>query len=229
MGLLRAEERHALVVFGPTQSGKTAGIAIPNILEWAGPAIVVSIKPDLLDATLTTSAQRGEALVFDPFGLWERPSHTWSPLASSRTWNHALETAQRIAGAGEMDPSTVKGGSFWSQAAEQRLAPLFYAAARTGRGMGDVVRWIYGQGGAELDRIMHELVEQSGGDQERADAQHALDAHLAFSQLAGETRGSIERPRRSSSPPTAHQPSCAPPTAARSPASDSLRLPTPCT
>ncbi|MGO9909277.1 MAG: type IV secretory system conjugative DNA transfer family protein, partial [Solirubrobacteraceae bacterium] len=48
--LLRAAERHALVVFGPTQSGKSAGIAIPNILEWAGPAIVVSIKPDLLDA-----------------------------------------------------------------------------------------------------------------------------------------------------------------------------------
>ena len=190
--LLRAEQRHALVVFGPTQSGKSAGIAIPNILEWAGPAIVVSIKPDLLDATLTTRAQRGEALVFDPFGLWERPSHTWSPLASARTWNHALETAQRIAGAGEMDPTTVKGGSFWSQAAEQRLAPLFYAAARTGRGIGDVVRWIYGQGGAELDRIMHDLVEHSPRTDERADAQHALDAHLAFSQLAGETRGSIE-------------------------------------
>jgi Type IV secretory system Conjugative DNA transfer len=47
---LRAEDRHALVVFGLTQSGKSAGVAIPNILEWAGPAIVVSIKPDLLDA-----------------------------------------------------------------------------------------------------------------------------------------------------------------------------------
>jgi type IV secretory pathway TraG/TraD family ATPase VirD4 len=189
--LLRAEERHALVVFGPTQSGKTAGIAIPNILEWAGPAIVVSIKPDLLDATLTARAQRGEALVFDPFGLWEHPSHTWSPLASARTWNHALETAQRIASAGKMDPTTIKGGSFWSQAAEQRLAPLLYAAARTHRGISDVVRWIYGQGGAELDRIMHELIEQTP-DEERADAQHALDAHLAFSQLAGETKGSIE-------------------------------------
>jgi type IV secretory pathway TraG/TraD family ATPase VirD4 len=190
--LLRAEDRHALVVFGPTQSGKSAGIAIPNILEWSGPAIVVSIKPDLLDATISARADRGEVLVFDPFALWNRPSHTWSPLASSRGWNQALETAQRIASAGEIDTSTVKGGGFWSQAAEQRLAPLFYAAARTGRGMGDVVRWTYGQGGAELDRIMHELVEQSPSADERADAQHANDAHLAFSQLAGETRGSIE-------------------------------------
>ena len=97
-----------------------------------------------------------------------------------------------MASAGETDTSTVKGGSFWSQAAEQRLAPLLYAAARTGRGMGEVVRWVYGQGGAELDRIMHDLVEDSRGPLERADAQQAHDAHLAFCQLAGETRGSIE-------------------------------------
>jgi type IV secretory pathway TraG/TraD family ATPase VirD4 len=192
MRLLRAEDRHALVVFGPTQSGKSAGIAIPNILEWAGPAIVVSIKPDLLDATRTARARRGKVLVFDPFGQWNQPSHTWSPLAAASSWNAALQTAQRMASAGEMDTSTVKGGSFWSQAAEQRLAPLLYAAARTGRGMGEVVRWVYGQGGAGLDRIMHDLVEQSRDGLERADAQQAHDAHLAFCQLAGETRGSIE-------------------------------------
>jgi len=192
MRLLRAEDRHALVVFGPTQSGKSAGIAIPNILEWTGPAVVVSIKPDVLDATLTARAERGKVLVFDPFGQWKQPSHTWSPLAAASSWNGALQTAQRMASAGETDTSTVKGGSFWSQAAEQRLAPLFYAAARTGRGMGEVVRWVYGQGGAELDRIMHDLVEESRGSLERADAQHAHDAHLAFCQLAGETRGSIE-------------------------------------
>ena len=88
--LLRAEDRHALVVFGPTQSGKSAGLAIPNILEWAGPAIVVSIKPDLLDATLAARAQRGKVLVFDPFDQWKQQSHTWSPLAGARSWNGAL-------------------------------------------------------------------------------------------------------------------------------------------
>jgi len=190
--LLRAEERHALVAFGPTQSGKSAGIAIPNILEWDGPAVVVSIKPDLLDATLAARSQRGNVMVFDPLGQWNQPSHTWSPLPGACSWNAALLTAQRMASAGEMDTSSVKGGSFWSQAAEQRLAPLLYAAARTGRGMGEVVRWVYGQGGAELDRLMHDLVDHSRDSLERADAQQAHDAHLAFCQLAGETRGSIE-------------------------------------
>ena len=130
--------------------------------------------------------------MFDPLGQWNQPSHTWSPLAGASSWNAALQTAQRMASAGETDTSTVKGGSFWSQAAEQRLAPLLYAAARTGRKMGEVVRWVYGQGGAELDRIMHQLVDRTHDAAERADAQHAHDAHLAFTQLAGETRGSIE-------------------------------------
>jgi type IV secretion system protein VirD4 len=181
---LRAEDRHALVVFGPTQSGKSAGVAIPTI--------VVSIKPDLLDATLAARADRGDVLVYDPFDLWDGRSHTWSPLASSHSWNAALETAQRMASAGQTDTSTVKGGSFWSQAAEQRLAPLLYVARRSGRTMADVVSWVYGAGGADLDRLMHELVDHSRDPLARADAQHALDAHLAFAALAGETRGAIE-------------------------------------
>jgi type IV secretion system protein VirD4 len=189
---LRAEHRHALVVFGPTQSGKSAGIAIPNILEWAGPAIVVSIKPDLLDATITARADRGDVLVYDPFELWRGRSHTWSPLAGSHTWNAALETAQRIATGGQTDTSTVKGGSFWSQAAEQRLAPLLHVARRSGRTMADLVSWVHGAGGADLDRLMHELVDRSRDPHERADAQHALDAHLAFQALAAETKGAIE-------------------------------------
>jgi type IV secretory pathway TraG/TraD family ATPase VirD4 len=189
---LRAEDRHALVVFGPTQSGKSSGVAVPNILEWAGPAIVVSIKPDLLDTTITARADRGDVMVYDPFDLWRGRSHTWSPLASSRSWNGALETAQRIAGAGETDMSSVKGGGFWSKAAEQRMAPLLYAASRSGRTMADVVSWVYGAGGADLDRLMHELTDRAHSPHERADAQHALDAHLAFNALAGETKGGIE-------------------------------------
>jgi hypothetical protein len=39
---------------------------------------------------------------------------------------------------------------------------------------------------------MHHLVEESRDPLERADAQQAHDAHLAFCQLAGETKGSIE-------------------------------------
>ena len=41
----------ALVVFGPPQSGKSAGLAVPALLEWNGPAVASSIKNDLLAVT----------------------------------------------------------------------------------------------------------------------------------------------------------------------------------
>ena len=68
-------------------------------------------------------------LVFDPFGLAQMPSHTWSPLHGAGTWDGALEVAWRLASAAEVDRRSVEGGDFWAVAAEQRLAPLLYAAA----------------------------------------------------------------------------------------------------
>ncbi|MGP8223890.1 MAG: type IV secretory system conjugative DNA transfer family protein, partial [Acidimicrobiales bacterium] len=44
--LLAAEPRHSVMVVGPTQSGKTSGLAIPAILEWSGPILATSVKAD---------------------------------------------------------------------------------------------------------------------------------------------------------------------------------------
>ncbi len=127
--LLRAEHRHALVAFGPPQSGKSAGLAIPALLEWDGPAVASSIKTDLLAGTLAARRARGPVFVFDPFRLSGTDAHTWSPLRQANTWDGALEVAWRLAAAGELDQRGVEGGDFWAVAAEQRLAPLLYAAA----------------------------------------------------------------------------------------------------
>ena len=45
------ERRHSLLVVGPTQSGKTSGLAIPALLEWQGPVLATSVKGDLLGHT----------------------------------------------------------------------------------------------------------------------------------------------------------------------------------
>jgi type IV secretion system protein VirD4 len=50
----------------------------------------------------------------------------------------------------------------------------------------------YGQGNAELPSILHGLLQQATSERERADAQAAYDAHVAFEQLAPDTRSSIE-------------------------------------
>src|SRR5947209_5738655 len=74
---LYAEERHALVAFGPPQSGKSAGLAVPALLEWHGPALASSIKTDLLSVSLGRRNALGPVFVFDPFGLSGTPTHTW--------------------------------------------------------------------------------------------------------------------------------------------------------
>jgi type IV secretion system protein VirD4 len=181
--LLYAEHRHALVAFGPPQSGKSAGIAIPALLDWKGPAVASSIKTDLVTATIARRRALGEVFVFDPFGLSGARAHTWSPLHAADTWDGALEVAWRLAAAGELDRRSTEGGDFWAVAAEQRLAPLLYAAAVTGAGMDTVVRWVHGQGMRELDQAL--LCAGEGGHE-------AYDAVRAFEAEADRTRTSIE-------------------------------------
>jgi type IV secretion system protein VirD4 len=190
--LLHAEERHALVAFGPPQSGKSAGLAVPALLEWDGPAIASSIKTDLLAATINRRRSLGEVFVFDPFELAGAHAHTWSPLRAAGTWDGALEVAWRLASAGELDQRSTEGGDFWAIAAEQRLAPLLYAASASGAGVDTVVRWAYGQGARELDQTLAQLAGSAGNDGELADAHAAYDAVHAFEGQADRTRSSIE-------------------------------------
>jgi type IV secretion system protein VirD4 len=107
--LLYAEHRHALVAFGPPQSGKSAGIAIPALLDWNGSAVASSIKTDLLSATIERRRELGEVFVFDPFELSGVRAHTWSPLHTAHTWDGALEVAWRLASAGELDRRSTEG------------------------------------------------------------------------------------------------------------------------
>ncbi len=190
--LLRAEHRHALVAFGPPQSGKSAGLAIPALLEWQGPAVASSIKTDLLGATLKRRQELGQAFVFDPFELSGVPGQTWSPLRKAASWDGALEVAWRLAAAGELDQRGVEGGDFWAIAAEQRLAPLLYAAAASGGGIEQVVAWTYGQGRRTLDSALDRLLASAATEQEHLDGRAAYDAVQAFEAQADRTRSSIE-------------------------------------
>jgi type IV secretion system protein VirD4 len=190
--LLHAEQRHALVAFGPPQSGKSAGLAVPALLEWDGPAVASSIKTDLLASTLERRRALGRVFVFDPFGLAGMESQTWSPLRGARTWDGALEVAWRLASAGELDQRGVEGGDFWAIAAEQRLAPLLFTAAATGSTMDDVVRWTYGQGSRELHEAVTQLTGSARDEEELEGAHAAYDALRAFESQADRTRTSIE-------------------------------------
>jgi type IV secretion system protein VirD4 len=139
--LICTESRHSVLVIGPTQSGKTTGLAIPALLEWPGPVIATSVKDDLASATLGWRSRQGPCWVFDPTmtsGL--RPIAAWTPLGACEDWS----SAQRVAGwLVEATParSGMADAAFWYSAAAKQLAPLLLAARRGGLEMGDVVRW----------------------------------------------------------------------------------------
>jgi type IV secretion system protein VirD4 len=130
--------------------------------------------------------------VFDPFELAGTGGQTWSPLGSSAAWDGALEVAWRLAAAGELDQKGVEGGDFWAVAAEQRLAPLLFTAARAELGIDAVVRWAYGQGSRELYETISQLTGSARDERELEDAHSAYDAVRAFEAQADRTRSSIE-------------------------------------
>ena len=107
--LLYAEQRHALVAFGPPQSGKSAGLAVPALLEWEGPAVASSIKTDLLASTLARRRALGPVFVFDPFELSGAEGQTWSPLRGAATMGRRAG-GRVAAGGGRRAGSARRGG-----------------------------------------------------------------------------------------------------------------------
>ena len=100
---------------------------------------------------------------------------------------------EAAAAAGELDQRGVEGGDFWAIAAEQRLAPLLYVAARMGAGIEQVVAWAYGQGRRETRLGVGQSRRPGSGTGPVArDARAAYDAVRAFESQADRTRSSIE-------------------------------------
>ena len=140
-GLLATEARHSVLVIGPTQSGKTSGLAIPALLEWEGPIVATSVKDDLAAVTLPWRRRLGPVSVFDPTrtsGL--EPLARWSPLSTCATWSDAQRTAGWLV---ESTPGRrgMADAAFWYTTAAKQLAPLLLAARHGVMSMADVVRW----------------------------------------------------------------------------------------
>jgi type IV secretion system protein VirD4 len=151
--LLAAEPAQSVAVIGPTQSGKTSGLAVPAILSWEGPVLAASVKTDLARDTISWRRRLGRVWCFDPGGTTGLPCSSWSPLSAAETWAGARRVAADLTevtkGAG-----TSPDGEFWYATAAKLLAPLLFAAAHGGLGMRDVVRWVDTQEVTEVVEIL---------------------------------------------------------------------------
>ena len=141
----RQGDRGSVAVIGPSRSGKTVNV-ISSLLEWTGPAVVVSVKRDLIDATRTAREVRGTCRVFDPSGVAGMSPQTlarWSPLRAATTPRGAQKAAAALAAAIPRN-GVDGGGDYWVKQAEILLTGLLGAAALDPtRSMSDVAEWVF--------------------------------------------------------------------------------------
>src|SRR6266542_4078214 len=178
--LLAVEQCHSVLCFGPPGSYKTHALVIPAILEWSGPLVATSIKPDVLRATLAHRASLGEVWVYDPLGLSGVPGSQWTPLAYCQTYAKAKRIGRMLADAADVQGHQPDDANYWQLLGAKLLACVLYAAAGTGRTMADVARWVDVQ---DFDEVAQALAGL--GDEQ------ALDAWAACVSRPDNTRGSV--------------------------------------
>jgi len=156
-----AEARHSVIVFGPTQMMKTVGIVIPALLEWTGPAMATSVKPDVIQTTRRHRKTRGQVWVYDPTGGLGRPGDTWSPLASCEDWEGARKMGQWLTAAGAGTQQRDAVSEFFEVLGAKFLGPLLFAAANDDRPMSQVLRWVNTGAEKEPAAILERLGDEA--------------------------------------------------------------------
>jgi type IV secretion system protein VirD4 len=153
-------ERSTLVL-GPTRSGKTSSIIVPNLLMTMHASVVTSTKNDVV-SLMSNARGDGATLLFDPSGTVQTPHGVhrvgYSPLRQSLGWDGAvlasrslLDVARR--GRGE------RSDDHWTERAGALVAPLMHACALRGESIGQLATRIDER---RCDDLLHELSERHG-------------------------------------------------------------------
>jgi type IV secretion system protein VirD4 len=159
---LAAEPEVQPMVVAPPRAGKSSGYVIPWLLEHDGPALVLSTKRDIYDATAAHRRQLGHVWVYDPFGYQQ--SSGFTPLVPARTWPGAIRAGEALASAAHPDASNA-ANEFWDKEAASMLAPLLHAAAISRQGMSELVRWLDARDFTDAIAILESTGASAAADQ----------------------------------------------------------------
>ncbi|MGH9031390.1 MAG: type IV secretory system conjugative DNA transfer family protein [Acidimicrobiia bacterium] len=189
----RQGDRGAVALIGPSRSGKTTA-AIGGILDWSGPAALLSVKTDLLGATIDWRRKQGRVRVFDPTSCTNQKKSSWSPLRDAKTVEGAQRAARVLA---DTAPGSLEDDAFWTSQCEILLFALLFVAANTdARSMRHVVDWVLTQdkpgeqGRGDLEPLLQALIA-SDDPALVAGAEDAGRALLAIWQMDERTRSSV--------------------------------------
>jgi type IV secretion system protein VirD4 len=157
--------QRSTLVLGPSRSGKTSSLVIPNLLIAPGPVVSTSTKPDVMDATAPERSRHGWTFLFDPSGEIECPRSVtrigWSPLTTAGSWDAAVQTADAMVNASRLSAGSIgraSGDQHWTERASALLSPLLHAAALENLPVRSVLRWIDRHDGATALKILSQTV-----------------------------------------------------------------------
>jgi type IV secretion system protein VirD4 len=149
---LRVPLEEHLLVMAPPRTFKTAFLA-DVIMEYPGPVIATSTKPDVYALTSAVRAQSGPVHVFNPQHIGGVPStFCWSPVDGCDDPATAIRRADAFAFA--VSQKGVEDGTFWSAKASDYLRGYFHAAALARYDLRAVAAWVSGADPHIPERIL---------------------------------------------------------------------------
>lgn len=178
--LLAGQDCVSAVVFGPNGSGKTTSLIVPNVLDWAGPVVLTTAKPQDLEPVCRARATQGPVWVIAPGGA---PGHDivgWSPIAAASTPDDADRIAEWMVDSSGMagDPKSRP----WNAQARKYLKGLLLATHLHGGGISQWAQWIYA--GEKAGDHVEDILRSGGYD---ATAQE----YVSTWQIHEEGKGSV--------------------------------------
>lgn len=178
-----------VLVSGPTGVGKSRRVLAPAAAMWAGPAIVVSSKPDL--ARLVAPRRPGPVRLLDLTGWARVPGADiepirYDPIAAISCPDDALDLAALLLRVGDVGAGGMGGSgdsATWQAMATPPLAALLWSAALAGETVGAVADTV-----GDLT-VWEKVVDQLESDGDRS-AMHAA-ALKVLAQQEDRVRSSV--------------------------------------
>ena len=153
--------QRSTLVLGPSRSGKTSSIVVPNLLITDASCVVTSTKNDVVE--LMSRAQRhGSTLLFDPSGTVRTPPGVhrigYSPIRQSFSWDGAVLASRSLIDVARRGRSD-RGDDHWTERAGALVAPLLHATSLRHESLAQLASRVDERNG---DDLLHELSDRYG-------------------------------------------------------------------
>ncbi len=138
IGVATARAERSALVLGPSRSGKTSSLIVPNLLTTSRAVVTTSTKDDVLRQLAGARDDRA-TLLFDPSGTIDTPLGVtrvgYSPLRAALEWDGAVLATRSLTDATRRVLGD-RGDDHWSERAGALVAPLLHVAALRHDSMG---------------------------------------------------------------------------------------------